>query len=471
MVCSSGPRERKWKSMAERISAATAAEQLAAQLDPGSVATSGADYEESCRIWNGAVTSRPAVIVRARTAGDVQTAVRVGRACGLALSVRGGGHDWAGRSLREGGLVIDLRRMARVGVRADERVAFVGGGATAADLTAAAAPHSLAAVTGTVGAVGMAGLTLGGGYGPLTGRFGLAADNLLGMDVVLADGRLITADADHEPELFWALRGGGGNFGVVTSLRLRLHAVERVLAGMIAYPLDQAPKVLERLDEVLGTAPDELTVQVILITGPDGVPALFLAPTWSCDLAAGESHIERLQRLGTPVLAQVGPLTYRELLHTNDAQGERTGKHVTARTRSLPGFTQGAAAALADAAATLTSPYSGISIHHFHGAATRVPIESTAFGIRRSHLMAEIIGWWQPGDKTPHEAWADKVSQSLAREALPGGYPNMLGPADHAQIADAYGPNTARLLAAKRRYDPDSVFAATPMPPTQPATN
>jgi FAD/FMN-containing dehydrogenase len=437
------------------------------QLDPSLVVTSGSAYEDTRRIWNGAVTSRPVLVVRARTQHDVQAAVRAGRGNDLPLSVRAGGHDWAGRSLRHNGLVIDLTGMRQVSVDAPTRVATVGGGATAADVIAAAAPHALSAVTGTVGSVGMAGLTLGGGYGPLSGRFGLAVDNLLSADLVLADGRLITVDEDHEPELFWAIRGGGGNFGVVTSMRIRLHAVDRLLAGLIVYPLTHATKVLEQLSQILLAAPDELTVQTIILTGPDGAPALFLVPAWSGELTAGEAHIDQLQQLGTPELTQVGPTTYSDLLHVNDAQGEVTGNHVTARTRWLPRFTSDVIAALTEAGDTLTSPLSGVAVHHFHGAAARVPVESTAFGIRQDHLMVEVIGWWTPGDSTPHQAWAQSVADAVAADALPGGYPNMLGPGDHAQIADAYGPNAARLLVAKTRFDPDGIFSATPLPPTR----
>ena len=241
---------------------------LAAQLGPDAVITAGAAYEQACRIWNGAVTSRPALVVRARTQDDVQAAVRAARRHGLPLSVRAGGHDWAGRSLRDGGLVIDLTGMSQVTVNPEERTATVGGGATAADVIAAAAPHGLAAVTGTVSTVGMTALTLGGRYGLLSGRFGLAADNLLGAGLVLADGQAVSVDDDHEPELFWAIRGGGGNFGVVTSMRIRLHAADRVLAGIIAYPLGQAASVLEQLDEIIAAAPDELTVQAVFLTGP-----------------------------------------------------------------------------------------------------------------------------------------------------------------------------------------------------------
>ncbi|MFD7233347.1 FAD-binding oxidoreductase [Streptomyces sp. NPDC059881] len=442
-----------------------AARELAAEIGPGTVATSGPAYEATRRIWNGAVHTRPALVVHARTRVDVQAAVRAARRHGLPLSVRAGGHDIPGRSLRQDALVIDLTRMGQVTVDPVTRVATVGGGTTAAGLVAALAPHGLNAVTGTVGGVGMAGLSLAGGYGPLNGRHGLALDNLLGADVVLADGRTVRVDAEHEPELFWALRGGGGNFGVVTSMRLRLHPHDGLLAGLIGYPWAQAGKVLQRLGQVLADAPDALTVQTAFLTGTDGAPTLFLMPTWNAATSTGEPYLGALQRLGTPSFAQVGPTSQEELLHRNDAQGQFTGRHVTARTRSVAALTPGVVEAFIAAGDSVTSTASGVLLHHFHGAAARVAPESTAFGIRQDHFMVEIVAAWEPADAGPHHAWADSVAGSLAPHALPGGYPNMLGPGQDAEIAHAYGPNTARLLAAKARFDPDGTFTATPLPP------
>ncbi len=439
---------------------------LSRLLGADTVTVSGPTYEATRRIWNAAVDSRPAAVVHARDARDVQAAVAAAREHAVPLSLRAGGHDWAGRCLRHDGLVIDLTRMRQVEVDPVAGVATVAGGATAVDVVEAAAVHGLVPVTGTVGAVGMVGLTLGGGYGLLGGRFGLALDNLLSADLVLADGRTVTADAEHEPELFWALRGGGGNFGAVTSMRIQLHAVDRLLAGVIAYPWDQAATVLAQLDQIRTEAPDELSVQAILLTGPTGGPALFLLTAWCGDLGEGEPHLDRLGRLGTPLFAQVGPIPYGDLLAMNDALGEVNGRHYTARTCNVGGLTPGVIAALVEAGSTLTTPFSGIPVHHFHGAAARVPAGSTAFSTRHDHTMVEIVAAWEPDDDpSPHQAWADTTAEALAGEALPGGYPNMLGPDALPQIADAYGPNTARLLAAKSRFDPDGVFSATPLPP------
>jgi FAD/FMN-containing dehydrogenase len=414
-------------------------------------------------IWNAAVQHRPALIVRAGSPRDVQDAIVMARDRGMGLSVLGGGHDWAGRAVCDGGLVIDLSGMRTVTVDAGARVAAVGGGATAADVMAAAAPYGLVAAAGNVGCVGMAGLTLGGGYGPLNGRFGLASDNLLGAEVVLADGRIVTADATHEPELYWALRGGGGNFGVVTAMRVRLHPVDQLFGGLIVFPWEQAAPVFRGVAEVLSTAPDELTVQSGLMSDPDGKPAAYLAPAWSGDLRSGETAVAALATLGTPLTTHVAPMKYRDFLGMFDAWAVR-GLHWELRTRTVAAYTPEVIDALVEAGRTRTSPLSGIPIQNCHGASIRVAPDETAFATRRQHFVVEIVAGWESGDGAAHRGWADSVSAALAPHALPGGYANLLGPDDHEQIANAYGENGIRLGIAKRHYDPDGVFSAIPIP-------
>jgi hypothetical protein len=436
---------------------------LLTHLPPDRVLYGGADDRP---IWNGAVSRVPALIVRPHTPTEVASAVRTARSHDLPMSVRGGGNDWAGRSLRDGGLVIDLTEMRQVVVSPQLQVATVEGGATAGDVVAAAQSHGLTAATGTTSGVGMAGLTLGGGYGPLNGRFGLALDNLLSADVVLSDGRQVTANPASEPELYWALRGGGGNFGVATSLSIRLHAVPEILSGFVIYPWSQAAKVWTQLNEILYDGPDELTVQSGILTGSDGGPTVFLSPVWSGELSRGYAVVEQLLQLGAPLSAQVAARRYDDMLSFFDAQTV-AGRHYALRTRTVPSYTPGVIAALIQAGESQSSVLSGVFVHHFHGAATRVPVDSTAFGIRTPHFVVEILAAWEPGDdQTPHWAWAEGVSSNLAAHALPGGYANLLGPSDHDQIAHAYGPNADRLLAAKDRYDPDDVFTAIPLPPT-----
>ena len=424
--------------------------------------------DEVLEIWNAAVPLRPAAVRRCGDVGQVRDAVRRARADGLALSVLGGGHDWAGRAVRDGAQVIDLRGMREVKVDGD--VATVGGGATANDLIAAAAASGRSAATGSVGAVGMAGLTLGGGYGPLNGVAGLAADNLLSAEVVLADGTVVVATEASEADLLWALRGGGGNFGVVTSMRVRLHPVPAVCTGRVIFPFGQARDVLAGFGELIAEAPDELTVQAGFLSAPDGTPVLFFLPTWSGAPDDGAPWVKRLESLGTPLMSAVGPAGYGEPLRRGDEMFARDGRHYAIRTRNLAGLTAGTVDALVAAGADRTSPLSAINLHHFHGAATRVPLPATAFGVRQPHFMAEILASWRPAagqdadSAAPHRRWADTTAEQLNPHALPGGYPNLLTADEPERVEHAYGPNAARLIAAKRTYDPGNIFTATPLP-------
>lgn len=421
-------------------------------------------FDAAIRLWNGAVEHRPAMVAQPTSPTEVQKVLRYARANDVAVSVRGGGHDWAGRALARDGLVIDMSLMRRVTVDAESGIATLAGGAIATDVVTAAERHGLAPATGIIGDVGMVGLTLGGGYGPLTGIAGLALDNLLEVRIVLEDGRAVTANAHDEPDLFWALRGGGGNFGVVTGMRVQLHSIPVVTAGVIGFAWDNAEEVLRKYDALMSTAPDELTVAISVASGPGGGPVLYLWPTWSGPTESSFAWMERLVGLGTPVLTQVAPMPYSEVLQLV-APFIVWGRHHEMRTRTLRTYSSGAIGALIRAVDTRTSELSAISIHHFHGAASRVPIEQTAFGIRRLHFMVEIMAAWQPGeDGMPHRNWADAVYTDLGEHALDGGYPSLIGPDQAAQADAAYGPNAARLLDVKRRYDPAKFFSASPLP-------
>lgn len=423
------------------------------------------------QIWNGAVQHQPALFAVCETPADVQAAVRSARAHGLPLSVRGGGHDWAGRALCHNGVVIDLSQMRRVDVDSKASVATIQGGTKAEDLISAAAPHGLVAATGNCGTVGMVGLTLGGGYGPLTPRSGLALDNLLGAELVLADGRLINCDTHENPDLFWALRGGGGNFGVVTSMRVRLHPVREMLAGMILFPWSEADSIFSGYTSVVAQAPNELGGLSGVVTGPDGGPMVFLAPMWSGERNQGEAVIAELRRLGTPAFEQLGPMAYGDLINMFAAHSV-SGRHYAIQTRSLRELSAEIVRSLIAAGETKTSPYSAIILHHFRGAATRVPVKETSFGLREEHFMVEIIAAWEPSsddDDLIHQQWARTVSENLALHALPGGYPNMLGPEEHEQNARAYGSNTARLQELKLIFDPEEIFTSAISIPVQKA--
>jgi FAD/FMN-containing dehydrogenase len=434
----------------------------------GRVVTPGdSEYDRVRTTFNSAVDVHPALLVLCETPQDVQAAVNVARKHSLPISVRGGGHDWAGRSLRGGGLVIDLSRMRRVEVDSVTRVATVQGGATSSDLASAAAAHGFIAVTAACGSVGITGLTLGGGYSPLSPKYGMAIDNLLSANLVLPNGESATASTQENTDLFWAIRGGGGNFGVVTSMQVQLWPHGKLLAGQIVFAWREAESVLQRYADLIHSMPDELAVLAGTVSLPDGAPAVLLAPTWCGDIKRGEGDIERLTSLGKPILTQVRPVALTDVLTMFDDLIGR-GRDMEVQTRTLSDLSTSATSLFVKAMNNKTSPASSIVWHHFHGAPTRVPLSATPFGIRSDHLMVDIIATWSHEDARNggiHRQWARDLSRALMPIALPGGYPNMLGPDEHAQIRDAYGINLGRLQELKMRFDPDGIFtSATTIP-------
>ena len=424
-------------------------------------------YAAATAIWAKPTGRMPRAVVHCRTSQDVQLAILAARDCDLPLSVRGGGHDWAGRALCEG-IVIDLSNMNGVVVSSDNRTAEIAGGARAADVLAVTDPRGLAAVTGSCGAVGMAGLTLGGGYGALIGRFGLALDNLLTAEVVLADGRIVTADDDQEEELFWALRGGGGNFGVVTEMHHRVHDLPNVLSGMLVYPFSEAKAVLERCADIAASLPEELTFQLAFVAGPDGTPVVLIVPTWCGVPGQGDARLAPFLKLGTLLDSSVDAVRYGTSVAAFDAyivNGQRTFM----KTCWLPALDSASIDAFIHAMEAAVSPGCAIITHEFRGAAARVGAKATAFGLRRDHVLVEILAAFadrsDPLEEERHRGWVRATLQGFDAVALPGGYPNLLAATDVERAAKSYGGNAGRLIDAKRHYDPDNVFrSAIPLP-------
>ncbi|UKD58632.1 MULTISPECIES: FAD-binding oxidoreductase [Amycolatopsis] len=451
-------------SVATSLLATTAeiARELRAKMRGSVLTESDPEYSGATAIWNGAVDRRPAVIARCADDRDVVAAVCAARRHGLPLSVLGGGHDWAGRALRDGGLLVDLTPMREVRVDDLSWTAFVQGAARAGDVLAAARPYGLAPVTGVINKVGLTGLALGGGYGVLGGRYGLASDNLISADVVLADGRKVTANATEHPDLYWALRGGGGNFGVVTEAHFQLHPVSAVQAGLLVFPLNQAARVLRGYQDLISEAPHDLTVMAGFFGGPDGEPVLFLLPVWCGDERRAEPWLARLRGLGKPVAGELTSMAYPDVLSLFDASIV-DGRHNEMRTRWVAGLTDEIIDIVVAAMSKATSPLTGLFLHNFHGAATEVGPADTPFALRRDHLLVEICASWEStvdDDGTAHRHWARDLSADLARHALPGGYPNLLGTDEPERVTVAFGPNAARLLEIAERYDPDGVFNA-----------
>jgi FAD/FMN-containing dehydrogenase len=423
---------------------------------------SGIGYDEARRVWNGAVDHYPELIVRPFDATAVSVAVCFANRNGMPIAVLGGGYDWAGRSVRSGAMVIDLIHMETVDVDPERQVARVGGGSKSNDVLARAGECGLAAITGAVGHVGITGFTLSGGYGPLTPGLGLGADNLLSAQLVLADGTIQTVSKEKSPELLWALKGGGGNFGVVTSLELRLHPVQEILAGKILYPWSGAAALLESYGRYMASAPNDLAATLALVTAPDGKPAVALAPCWQGDLADGSAEVENLTAIGEPALAKVGPMKPKDLFSLFEANAV-PGRRYAQQTRWLPALGPDVVQALLAAAQAKSSPLSAIAIQSFHGLPTFVPVDATAFPIRSPHFLVSIVAAWEDQSAEADEknrVWASETSRALEPFSLPGGYASLLGPNETEQLAHVYGSNTERLMRIKRQFDPSNRFTA-----------
>jgi len=397
----------------------------------------------------------PTVIARCETRQDIQLAIRTARAHGLAISVRGAEQDWIGRVLKRGGMIIDLSAMRDVAVDPATRVAVVAGGATVNDVVAAAAAYGLTPITGNSGMVGFAGVTLAGGYGPLLGRYGLAADNLIEAEIVLKNGQHVVANAGRNADLFWALRGGAGDFGVTTSLRVRLHALPSLLSGMIVYCWSDADLVLRGYSEIAASAPECLTISAGIVSRADGNPLLFTAPTWCGKSEEGARVLEALHSFGSPKASNVGPVSYADLLAMYDrhlAGGSRSSK----RSRRLPRLDSRVISAMIVAANASMSPLSAIVLHHFHGVPTRVRSEATAFGLRQEHFLLEAIAAWRQtanDNVAGHRLWAQNVSDCV----VPARSVN-----HRDQAALAYTDIGARLSEVKQTYDPEYTLSALP---------
>ena len=365
-------------------------------------------------------------------------------------------------------LFFDLSGMNGVVVDRDNHSVRIQGGARAADVVAVTDPLGVATVTGSVGAVGVTGLTLGGGYGPLIGRFGLALDNVAAAEVVLADGRFVVAKSDNEEELFWALRGGGGNFGVVTAMHHRLHNLSSVRSGMLIYPFAEARAVLEGCTDIMASAPEELTAQLGLIAGPDGTPVIMIVPTWCGALGAGEALMAQFFKLGTLLANTVGVMPYGASLTLFDPY-LANGQRVFMETCWLPALDSSSFDAFIRAMETAVSPGCALFTHEFRGAASRVPAEATAFGLRRDHVLVELLATFvdrsDKREERQHQQWISATLHAFDAMALPGGYPNLLPGGDADRVTKSYGRNADRLVKAKRHYDPDNVFSsAIPLP-------
>ena len=438
----------------------------------GEVVTSGVEgYDQGRAIWNGRFDRRPDVVVRCVSADDVKAAVDFARTRGLPLAVKAGGHSNAGHSAIEGGLLIDLGPMKGISVDPAMKTARVEPGVKWGEFNPIAEQHGLATPGGTISTVGVAGFTLGGGSGYLTRKHGMAVDNLLSVELVTADGRIVRASADENPDLFWGLRGGGGNFGIVTAFEFRLHEVgPEVLAGQIMHRLEDAPELLRSFREFMANAPDELQCYPFFLRIPpiDAFPEEFHGQVvldfvvFHTDAGPdGEAALRPLIELGDPVISAVAPQSYSSVMEAFDA-GLPAGQRYGSRAHYLTGITDDVIETIMTHAAGMAGPFTVAYLDPGGGAPSRVDPSATAFPHRDATYGFHIISGWMDSDQDDEvSAWADSFHEAMSHHATGGVYVNLLGPDETDRVRAAYGDNYERLAELKKKWDPDNLFRRT----------
>jgi FAD/FMN-containing dehydrogenase len=420
-------------------------------------------YDDARKIWNGMIDKRPALIVRCAGVADVIQCVNFAHANSMLVAVRGGGHNISGNAMCDGGLVIDLSRMKSVRVDPRRRTARAEPGVTWREFDHATQTFGLATTGGQISTAGIAGLTLGGGWGYLARKHGLSCDNLLSVDLVTPDGQFLTASASENADLFWGLRGGGGNFGVVTSFEYQLHPVGPVFAGIVAYPIQKAKAVLELFREVTSTAPDELAFDVVLITLPDATPIVGMNICYNGPIADGELVVRPLRSAGSPVMDTMGPIPYTEAQQLIDSF-YAFGLQSYWKSCFINAISDGAIDVIVAHCAQRPTPICHAVIEHqLGGAVRRANREATAFAhrdVEYSFLSAGVCA--DAADAEKSVRWGRDFWAAMQPYSTGGVYVNYLGrEADEGRerIKAAYGPEKyARLVALKNKYDPGNLF-------------
>jgi FAD/FMN-containing dehydrogenase len=419
-----------------------------------------AAYESARRVWNGNIDRCPALIVRCAGAADVQRAVIFARTHSLRLSIRGGGHSAPGYGTNDGGIVIDMSTMK--GIRVDPAVGTVRaqGGVIWGELDHETQAFGLATTGGTVSNTGVVGLTLGGGLGWLMGKHGLSIDNLISADVVTADGQLRKASVADHPDVFWAIRGGGGNFGVVTSVEYKLHQVSLVLGGLILYPLDQARDMLRFYRDFCATLPDEGEAYAGLLTIPQGMPVGAMLLGYNGPIPDGEKILAPARQFGKPIADLVGPMPYTARQMLLDDPNATHGLQRYWRSALTERVSDDLIDLLVEGASKFSSPLSAMIFFYMHGAAVRVGPTDTAFAARRTQWDFDLIGQWaNPAESANHIAWVKSLWGSLEPHLLGTAYVNHLALDDRPEKVHAsFGQNYDRLRLVKGVYDPTNLF-------------
>ena len=429
---------------------------------------SDVSYDEVRAIWNGMIDRKPALIVRCAGAADVVRAVRFARDNRLLVAVRGGGHNIAGNAVCDGGLMIDLSPMTSVRVDAAAKRAWIEPGATLADVDSETQSFGLVLPTGINSTTGIAGLTLGGGFGWITRKFGLTIDSLVSADVVTADGNLLRASETENSDLFWALRGGGGNFGIVTAFEFKLHDLgPQVTAGLVVHPFADAKAVLEQYRQALETAPDELTCWAVMRQAPPlpflpqewhGKEVLVLAMCYCGDAASAEKATAGLRAIGKPIADVVGPSPFAGWQQAFDPLLTPGARNYW-KSHDFMALSDATIAILLDAVRNLPSPECEIFIAHVGGAAGRIAAGATAFPQRSSHFVMNVHARWrEPAMDAACIGWARQLFEAAKPYAVGTAYINFMPEDEGDRVEAAYAGNYQRLGELKRRYDPDNLF-------------
>ena len=421
----------------------------------GQLLRSGDDgYDSARELWNAMIDHRPALVARCAAAADVVEAMRFARQHDLLISVRGGGHSVAGKSVCEGGLLIDLSLMKGIRIDADARTAHVEPGVLWGELDDETHKFGLATPGGVVATTGIAGLTLGGGQSWLTGKYGLTIDSLLSADVVMVDSHLLHADSEENADLFWGLRGAGANLGVVTSFEYRLHPVSTVVGGMALHPIDRAPEVLRFYREFTASEPDELTTYAALLTAPDGTPMVALLPCYIGSAEDAHAVLEPLRQFGPPVADTIAEITHPEMqgIITAAFPAGRSSYWKSGLTAKISDELIGT---LVEFARRVPSPFSAIVIANCHGASARVGKTDTAYYHR--DLQYDVVlasAWTDPGDSDTNIEWTRECFEQIEPHLADAVYVNDLGDEPVDRVRSAYGDNYDRIVELKRKYDP-----------------
>jgi FAD binding domain/Berberine and berberine like len=434
--------------------------ELACGLRGQAVYPGDGGYDAARAVFNGMIDRRPLAVIRPMDASDVVRCIEFARRHDLPLSVRGGGHSVAGHAVRDGAIMLDLSGMKAVQVEPEARTIQAEPGLTLGEFDRVTQAFGLATPLGVVSVTGIAGLTLGGGLGWLNGLYGLACDNLISAEVVTADGQLLTASTHENEDLFWGIRGGGGNFGVVTSFDYQLHPVDVVLAGALSYPLHTAPQVLRFYDDFVKAAPDELSTAVSLALTPTGEPTVSIVVCYCGPTDEGEQVLHSLRTFHSPEDDSIQPMPYTALQSARD-EGFPSGRLHYWKSGWLGDLTDGAIETLIQFIPQMPSSASGVSLQQMHGVASRIAPSATAFPHRAEQYDFLILSQWSDAtDSDRNIEWTSALFQAMQPHLEESVYVNNLGDEGPARVKAAYGQNYPRLAALKRTLDPDNLFRA-----------